>query len=129
MLKYHLPGMYIFTHFRLVSMGGKGDTPAARPGLSRQGGAGLGGVKCLRLPYPHLGGVCSPSVFFKVCLGLRSVILPARGILVSSRANVAGKSALRPVDLLLYSRRVSTGSFCRLFFSPEQHDAGCSAPQ
>lgn len=129
MLKYHLPGIYIFTHFRLVSMGGKGDTPAARPGLSRQGGAGLGGVRCLCLPYPHHGGVCSSSVFFIVCLSHRSVILPARGIIVSSRANVVGQPALRPVDLFLYSRRVSTGSFCRLFFSPERHDAGCSAPQ
>lgn len=54
--------MYIFTHFRLVSMGGKGDTPAARPGLSRQGGAGLGGVKCVfTLPAP-------PRRVFSICV-------------------------------------------------------------
>lgn len=66
--RHRLPGVHIFTHFR--SMGGRGDTPAAKPGLFRRGGAGLGGVRCLCLPHPHLGGVCSPSVFFKVCLGL-----------------------------------------------------------
>lgn len=91
------------------------------------GRAGRGGVRYLCLSYPLLGGACFPSVFIKVCLSHRSVVLPARGITASTRANVEGQPARRPVDLFFYSRRVSTLFLSLVFLTWATRCAMCSS--
>lgn len=102
MLKYNFPLFPV-----LVSMGGKGDTPATRPGLARRGGvgwAGQGGVRYLCLLYTLLGGVCSLN---SVSVFRASFYLPG------------GNNCQHP-DKCTETSRPSVGrlllGFCRLFF-------------
>lgn len=85
-----------------MSMGRKDDTPAARPGSARRGGAMRGGSRRSQVYCVYLTrslAACVLSVFLKLCLRHRRIVLSARGITDRIGTNAPGQPALRSVDI------------------------------